>query len=127
MHNIEVVNKPKSALSGFKGKRYFSMPRIRDRSRHSVNSSRSGIPTYFKDAADLLTSRLLKQIHKSFNRIKEHAEGKFQDLMEVDMKIKQIKENGKYDRTVIQPFNKNERVIDGPLQIKGKVDLSNKR
>jgi hypothetical protein len=76
IHNVQVLNKPRSALSGLKDKRYFSMPKARKRSRQSVSSSRSGIPTYFKDAAELLASRLIKQLRKNFDKLRLYSEGK---------------------------------------------------
>ena len=73
--NIEIMPKPKSALSKFQSHRYFSMPKARNRSKHSISSTRSGIPTYFKDAAKLLKSRLLKQIKKTFDTLHQFSNG----------------------------------------------------
>jgi len=60
----KLISKPKSSLSRLGGSRYFSMPKIRARSKLSRSNSRSGMPTYFKNAAELLKSRILKQIQK---------------------------------------------------------------
>ena len=75
---IERFNKSRSALSGIKGKRYFSMPRTHKNSKHSISSSRIGIPSYFKDAAELLLSRIEKQYRKYFNMLKTHCDGNYQ-------------------------------------------------
>ena len=71
----ERFTKSKSALSGIKSKRYFSMPRDHKNSKNSISSSRTGIPSYFKDAAELLVSRIEKQLRKYFNIIKSHSYG----------------------------------------------------
>lgn len=52
------------------------MPRINNFEGSKLNSSKYQMPTYFKDAAELLTSRILRQIHKSFYIIKNFADCK---------------------------------------------------
>lgn len=127
MHNIEIINKPKSALSGLKSKRYFSMPRARNRSRHSINSSRSGIPTYFRDAAELLTSRILKQIKISFDRIKQHALGMLISFKFIDIKHEELRRKRIPQENIIQPYNKNEKVMNIPLQITKNPEIRSKK
>lgn len=74
-HNFQNL-RPKSSMSTFKNTRYFSMPRARERSKHSISSSRVGIPSYFKDAAELLVSRVLKQMKRHFDHLKRYSDGK---------------------------------------------------
>lgn len=113
MHNIEMTKKPKSALGDASSKRHMSMPKIRTMSKHSMSNSRIGIPTYFKDAAELLISRLLRQVGKNFDIIKSFANGKlFNYLTYKERKIQQMREESQVD--IIQPSNKNIRIYERP-------------
>lgn len=75
IEHVSSFGKPKSALSGVKNSRYFSVQRVTAK-KHDSSSSRLGFRSYFKDAAELLTSRISKQIRKYFNVLKNYSEGK---------------------------------------------------
>lgn len=74
--NFDMNNKSKSALGVHSDKRYFSMPRIRVQQVQNKSSEKKKIPRYFKDAAELLISRISKQIRKYFYAIRDYSNGK---------------------------------------------------
>ena len=76
VEEISTFQKPKSALGLHSEKRYFSMPRVRQMNKHSRNNSKAKFPRYFRDAAELLVSRLNKQIKKSFDILRQNYDGK---------------------------------------------------
>ncbi|CAI2361438.1 unnamed protein product [Moneuplotes crassus] len=74
--NLKIVPKPNSSLSRFQNTRFHGIQKKKHRSRKSICSQRSGIPTYFKDAAELLKSRILKQIKKHFVHLQKYSKEK---------------------------------------------------
>ena len=109
--NVEVINRPLNALSELKNKRHFSLPRIRNiESTSKMSQSRTHIPTYFKDAAVLLASRIQKQIHKSFYIIREYSDCKYLDDNIIAFKYRPTQQQPNIN--IIQPYNEAVKMFD---------------